>query len=580
MPSANPSITPGGEPVPNGYMELQTMVTAEGKFVDIPAKLLRQPPPKPVEFLYFQYYYESASPLRQDLKKCNTTEDAIDVLATELETMHALVAGYLKNLSTVTARFDEDIAKVNEEHASLQANFFFCQNLLQHTNQVLTQLNHGYFLLKAKVDLKVSQHAGLKKLPDVKPSNGRVHLVSDPEMTAKQKARNNDHRNQILKNRADHVTVQDTEAYGHQKAMVEEIAYPELYGPRPSGKGKSVARGKAGPPFEPHVRVKVEKLTEGLEVMRETFLRVQGKTEREFEKMRFLTAGAAQDASEFWQLQDDMSNRTGLEQGEWVKHLKRTHAAFTDWADRPAPVNATTTTSTTTFMPTANHPSSAAYPTPSSSQTPEASPSEDTAAPKPQLDLPFDPRTSAYAIRISVDHDKPVDELTRDEAIAMLKALPQQVKIVPQATIVALETEQQLAHYTQKETEVQTTLEVLAAKLEAEAGIRLHPDSALLPIVPKKRTEVYGEPWPADARGAGPLGTSTLVAAKSSVSERARVDHAAAQVSTGVSGGKGKSRKREREEPGADQLAGKGVEAEGPPEGKTKSQKNKRVRRA
>ena len=140
MPSATTSTTPAGEPVPDGDTELQTMVTEEGRFVDIPAILLRQPPPKPVEFLYFQYHYESASPLRQDLKIFKTAEDAIDVLATELETMHALVSGYVKNLCTVTARFDEDLAKVREEHASLQANFFFCQNLLQHTNQVLGQL--------------------------------------------------------------------------------------------------------------------------------------------------------------------------------------------------------------------------------------------------------------------------------------------------------------------------------------------------------------------------------------------------------------------------------------------------------
>ena len=80
------------------------------------------------------------------------------------------------------------------------------------------------------------------------------------------------------------------------QATVDEIAFPELYEPRSLVKGKGAAKGNARPPFEPHVRVKVEKLTDGLEVMRETFLRVQAKTEREFERMRFLTAGAAKDA--------------------------------------------------------------------------------------------------------------------------------------------------------------------------------------------------------------------------------------------------------------------------------------------
>ncbi|PIL34437.1 hypothetical protein GSI_03213 [Ganoderma sinense ZZ0214-1] len=584
MPSASASTKPPAaeKPVANPPLELQQLVTEEGRFVDIPIELLRQPPPKPSEFLYFQQYLASAPPLRQDLKKCKTTEDAIDILATELETMHALVAGYVKSLCTATARFDEDIAKVHEQHASLQTNFFFCQNLLLHTHQVLSQLQYGYTLLKAKVELKVSQHAGLKKLPVVKASNGRKHLVSDPEMTIRQKARNQDHLNRMLTTKADAAAVQGTEAYGLEKAMVDELAHPQLHPPKSSGKGKGKGIDK-GPLFEPHVRVKVEKLAQGLETMRETFMRVEAKTDREFENLRFQIAGATKDTTEFWRLHDDMSNKASLDQGEWIKHLKRTHTAYTAWAERPAPVNTAAPPTTGTFKLAESRPSSAAYPTPSSSQTPEsdAGPSQDTAAPQtPQVDLPFDPRTSAYAIHISVNHDKPVDELTRDEAIAMLKALPQRFELVPQAAIAAFETEQKLAYFIRKEGEVKTSLEVLAEKLEEETGIRAHPEAALPPIVPEKRTEVYGEPFPADAQGTGPVGTSTPAAKSSSVRARPSVDHTTIpDSSVGVSDGKGKSRKRERE-PAVDQLLENGVEAEGLPERKMKSQKNKRVRRA
>ncbi|KAI1789074.1 hypothetical protein LXA43DRAFT_949003 [Ganoderma leucocontextum] len=595
MPSATTSTRPTIEPVASFPLELRQMITEDGRFVDIPKDLLRQPAPKPTEFLYFQHHYESPSSLRKDLKGCKTTEDAIDLLATELETMHALVSGYVKNLSTVTTRFDEDIAKVHQEHASLETNFLFCQYLLEHTNQVLTQLQYGYSLLKAKVELKVSQHSDLKKLPVIKPSNGRLHLIADPSMTPRQKAKNNDQANRIRITKSDSALVESTEAYGHEKAMVDELAHPELHPPKPSEKRKGTGETSQGgrdasPSFEPHVMVKVNKLTEGLETMRETFQRVQAKTEKEFDNMRFLSAAATQDANEFWHLQDNLSNRTSLEAGEWVKHLKRTQAAYTEWAERPNPGNAASTDSTSSAPPAANGSSSAAYPTPSSSQTPagpSSSSSSDTAAPvppnhqppKPHV-LPFvsDPSTSAYAIHITVEHEKPVDELTREEAIAMLKALPQQLEFVPYGAIEALETQQQLEKLTQVEAQVKMSLEVLADKLEAEAGMRLPHDTAPPPIIPKKRTEVYEERFPAEAQpGAGPPGTATS-AAKLSVAARAKVTVAGILSSSGIVGGKGNSRKRQRGST-IDESVGDAVEAEDVPERKMKSQKHKRVRK-
>lgn len=139
MPSATAPTQPIADPAAS-YMNLQQMITEGGRFVDIPHELLRQPPPKPSEFLYFQNYYERPSPLREDLNRCKTTQDAVDLLATELEIMHALVSGYVKNLITATTRFDEDIAKVHQEHASLQENLLFCQHMVDHQHHVLTQL--------------------------------------------------------------------------------------------------------------------------------------------------------------------------------------------------------------------------------------------------------------------------------------------------------------------------------------------------------------------------------------------------------------------------------------------------------
>ena len=144
-------------------------------------------------------------------------------------------------------------------------------------------------------------------------------------MTLVQKARNKDHLSRIQKTTSDAALVESTEAYGREKAMVDELVHPQLRPSKSSGnlKGKvTEAKSATGPPFEPHVRVKVHKLTDGLEAIRETFQRVQAKTEREFEKMRFLSAAAAQDAKEFWRMHDELSNRSALENGEWVKHMK------------------------------------------------------------------------------------------------------------------------------------------------------------------------------------------------------------------------------------------------------------------
>ena len=198
--------------------------------------------------------------------------------------------------------------------------------------------------------------------------------------------------------------------------------------------------------------------------------------------------------------------------------------------------------------------------------------------PKPHV-LPFvsDPSSSAYAIQITVEHSKPVDDLTRDEAIALLKALPQQLQFVPHGAIKVLETEKRYSELTRVEAQVQTSLEVLADKLEVEAGVRFHHGTAPPHIIPEKRTEVYGEPFPADRVQAGREG-GRISTTKPSAIVHTRTAVASVSSGSGRVHGKGESRKRQRDT-AADQLAGNGVEAEGPPERNTGSQKNKRARK-
>ena len=118
------------------------MVKEDGRFVDIPVDLLRYPPPRPAEFLYFQQFYEDASPLREDLNHCKTVEDVIDLFATELENMHALMSGYVRCLVSATQQFDKDYASVKKEQEDLKGDFGFSRNLILHEMQLLGKLTY------------------------------------------------------------------------------------------------------------------------------------------------------------------------------------------------------------------------------------------------------------------------------------------------------------------------------------------------------------------------------------------------------------------------------------------------------
>ena len=127
---------------------------------------------------------------------------------------------------------------------------------------------------------------------------------------------------------------------GREKQMVDQLARPELLRHRgtssgPPGKGKGVDRSDrpgredADKPLESHVVVKINKLAEGMDKMRETFRRVQMKTEREFEYVRFRSAEAAQNASEYWQVYNQTQSMA-YTVGREIKHLEyvRVHLIY------------------------------------------------------------------------------------------------------------------------------------------------------------------------------------------------------------------------------------------------------------
>ncbi|TBU45372.1 hypothetical protein BD309DRAFT_1079392 [Dichomitus squalens] len=525
MPS---STKPTIQPPASFPMELHQMITEDGRFVDIPVDLLRYPPPKPTEFLYFQQFYEDASTLRQDLDRCKTVEDAIDLLATELESMHALMSGYVKCLVSVTQQFDKKYADVIERQENLKGDFAFNKNLVLHEMQLLGRLKRGYALLKEKVDLKVRNCSGLTKLPIVKEvPPRRTHPPMTPEEQVIQKQRSSEWST-VQFNTA---RVSNAARLGREKDMVDELARPSLRhsDSAASEKGKGTDRADrperedSNKPLEPRVIVKVNKLAEGLEVMGETFARVQMKTEREFEYLRFRSAEAAQNAAEFWSLYEQTKTVTyGV--GWDIKELGRIHTAYTNWAERPEPGSSTTGDTDISGSSAAANGSSSSDPAQNASSS---SPSDTSSAmpanghvsqPSKAVPVPLDSKpfttpvlpSGAYAVCITMEHVKPLDELTREEAIAALASLPQQLTFVPYETIQTLETEKELEALSQEQKKLDESIESWGTQIPKELGIDAVVNGEVpITMVPNKRTEVYEESGPSGAGKAAKAVEST-----------------------------------------------------------------------
>ena len=93
--------------VENFELELRPILLPDGSFWDVPKGTLREPPPKPVEFLYLQHYYESAPGVSQDLASCATLEEKVDVLADEVAGLKHLLSGFADSFGRY-ARFLSD----------------------------------------------------------------------------------------------------------------------------------------------------------------------------------------------------------------------------------------------------------------------------------------------------------------------------------------------------------------------------------------------------------------------------------------------------------------------------------------
>ena len=108
--------------IPN-LADLRQLTLESGRIIDLPFSILRDPAPKPTDFLHLQHYFEGKDGVPVDLSKCETADEAIDVLADEIEAIRLLLYGYVVNFKRYVDRFEEAHEKIREEISGVRESY-------------------------------------------------------------------------------------------------------------------------------------------------------------------------------------------------------------------------------------------------------------------------------------------------------------------------------------------------------------------------------------------------------------------------------------------------------------------------
>ncbi|RPD53101.1 hypothetical protein L226DRAFT_540809 [Lentinus tigrinus ALCF2SS1-7] len=438
-----------------GSIQVRQHMLEDGTIIDIPAGILRVPPPKPAEFLYLKHYYQRPSGVRQELKEAGSAEAAIDILADELEGMRHLLCGYVNNFEKYVDKFDAEHEAVQKDILSIVESYNGLRRIVKAVAEHAPVVDAAFLILKDKVcSLRAQSQSQMRPPPKIvqpRGGNGQKNPKMTPEETKEFYERYGEHRQSqetatcvtnsqdALKKRVQLAELITPPSRSQADVDADDDAAAPAPCPAPApadkkkkraDKGKSKSKGKAkaaeppaspAAPIDPRVEVKIEKLVEGLDAMREAFQRVHAKTERDLMHLRVLTQKEKTATEEIWKAHDE-AELFAFRAGKTMKHAARCIEAYDRWATK-ALEDQEAQASQATDAP-------AESVSVSDGGAASTAPSTDQAA--SQGSSAAD--SEAYTVSLNLRYDKDLDKLTREEAIEMLKALPLRIHFTPFGT--------------------------------------------------------------------------------------------------------------------------------------------------
>ncbi|KAI0350272.1 hypothetical protein OH77DRAFT_1084891 [Trametes cingulata] len=432
-PSA-PSL-PRPAPVKPGMStlaECRQLTLENGRIIDLPIHLLRGPPPRPTDFLHLQHYFEARPDEPMNLSQCKTADEAIDLLADEIEAIRLLLYGYILNFKQYAERFEEAHEDLRKEVMSVAESYEGLGRLIVPAADSARRVEQQFLELKRKINtLPVG---GGRKPPKILRRRGPVNAPLSPEENRQILTRQGKHQEESAAMKG---------IARAQKNLSDAALLKEVLDPSPPATDPQPEAAKPFPmkvPFDHTLTVKINKVVDNVDKARNELFAAQAVTSQNLAVLRYLEDETDRDAKELWTWYD-MMQRCTMTAGRLSEVNKERVEAFTKWADKCAEDAAAFARPAASDAPDAAQEASENQAEETSHEPPtkngDATESPPSACP---TSLPVDgtPAEDAppsegdvYAVTLEVTCEKPYDELTREEAIAVLKSLPLRVQFMP-----------------------------------------------------------------------------------------------------------------------------------------------------
>ncbi|KAI0821743.1 hypothetical protein BC628DRAFT_1422376 [Trametes gibbosa] len=424
VPSPQPQ--PPAEPVApvTKLADLRQLTLENGRIIDLPVSVLQDSPPKPVEFLHLQHHFEATRGTPVDISACDTADEAIDVLADEIEAMRLLLHGYVVNFKRYVDRFEATHTELRKEVISVAVSYDGLTRLIGPAHESARVVEEQFVELRKKL---TALPVGGAQVPPPKITKVRGGLHNPPLSAGE---------NRTIQARERERFEEGTKIHGLLRSkkklvdagLLKEILEPTLL-PKPQAK-----KHRKKLPFSHELMFKIDKVVEDVEAARQQLQVAQTVTSRNLAVLRYLEDESVKDGKELWAWYE-VAERWATTAGKVSKMNERRIEAYDKWATDCAENAAAT-------PPEA---SSDAAPTTEISvplDTPDAQPSEsavtgingDLQESQTPLGSPDDTMLvdgDVYAVTLDLECEKPYDELTHEEAISVLKSLPIRVHFVP-----------------------------------------------------------------------------------------------------------------------------------------------------
>ncbi|KAI0631518.1 hypothetical protein C8Q77DRAFT_141887 [Trametes polyzona] len=433
-PAKEPSPPPTPETKYVPLADMRQLTLESGRIIDLPISILRDPPPKPTEFLHLQHYFEGRRGEPVDLDACKSAEEAVGVLADEIEAIRLLLHGYVLNFRRYVDRFEKAHEELRKEVLSVAESYDGLARIAGPAQQSAKTVEDQFFELKKKI---AALPVGGTTRPPPKILRGNRGALMNPPMSDEENKTISARNGARFEERIAMNQVRDSEHKLADAAIVKELVDPAP-APKPApAPTKKAKKSRKKTPLTQELRVKVEKVVENVEAAREQLLVAQAVTAQDLAVLRLHDADAKKDANELWAWYD-VAERWAVTAGKVSSLNQRRIEAYDKWATKCAEDAAA---SGHAAAGPASDPSKEAKEPAAASDEPESpcrprsqsDGDDESAAPTAPAPTIAAPPTDGdvYAVTLELSCAKPFDELTREEAIEVLKSLPVCVNIMP-----------------------------------------------------------------------------------------------------------------------------------------------------